>query len=177
MTVRSETRLKTVGIPAVIGLDTGSNRIHGIGPRVGTRKRVEEFAVKSKDPNPDVRRHELYEGTRNYLRKASEAAPTKLHIFCEEPLALQNGKTTRLLGLVAGAIWASHLDFDCYWYWVNVSTWKRDVVGSGNAKKEQVQEWVQQQGYNFTEEDYFDAFCIREYGVQVVTKLIAGGQA
>lgn len=162
------TRLKTVDIPAVVGMDTATNRVHCIGPRVGARKRIEQFVVKSSDSNPDVRRHALYKGVSQYFEELAGVCPGPFHIFCEEPLSLQNGKTTRLLGLTAGAIWAAHLPFDCYWYWVNVATWKREIVGNGNATKEQIQEWVRSRGWDFAEEDWFDAFCIRELGKRIV---------
>lgn len=162
------TRLKTVETPAVVGMDTASNRVHCIGPRVGTGHRIEQFVVKAQDPNPDVRRHTLYKGVYSYLSELAEVVSGPFHIFAEEPLSLRNGKTTRLLGLAAGAVWAAHLEFDCFWNWVDVAAWKRVIVGNGNASKQQIQEAVEAKGYVFTEEDWFDAFCLREYGVQML---------
>lgn len=160
------TRLKTVEYPAVIGMDTAANRVHAIGPRVGRQKRIEQFRVQATDPNPDVRRHTLYDGVRSYFEELEhKVVMGSFHIFCEEPLALQNGKTTRLLSLAAGAVWAAHLEFDCYWHWTNVAAWKRRVIGNGNATKQQIQEAVKAMGYDFEDEDWFDAFAIRLDGV------------
>lgn len=92
-------------------------------------------------------------------------------------MALQNGKTTRLLGLSAGALWAAHLEYNIFWYWVNVAEWKSGIGLKANAKKLEVESWVRE-NYGWIpdlddwEEDHFDAFCIRYWGAQ---RLAEGG--
>jgi len=110
--------------------------------------------------NPDVRRQQLYEEAYNFFA----LLPVGSHVFAEEPLALKNGKTTRLLGLAAGAIWAAHLRFSMFWYWVDVATWKSKTVGNGNATKDEVQAFVRAHDIDYPEEDLFDAHCLMVYG-------------
>lgn len=166
----------------VVGLDTASNRFHLVANRLISKGRGEKryHTIQSGplDPkkdkqwgNADARRQRLYED--------AEAAfgwfPDGAHIFCEEPLALTNGKTTRLLGLACGAIWAAAhaIDpvegrprFDLWWHWVDVSSWKKDIVGNGNASKDMIALHVQMQGRSYEEPDYYDADCLCVYGEQ-----------
>jgi hypothetical protein len=106
----------------------------------------------------------------------------ELHVFCEEPLALKNGKTTRVLGLAAGAIWAAFVEaggtrIDRYWYWVDVAHWKKEVVGNGSASKEMIREFVRgnpafkhlAREHNYDEifegnHNLYDAWCLQVYG-------------
>lgn len=149
----------------IYGVDTGSNRVHMVGLD-GTQEYI--WVDPKKFPDPDDRRQDLYV----WSVEAFSNIPTTSIVACEEPLALQNGKTTRILGLAAGAIWAAHLQFDVFWTWVNVSTWKRETVGKANANKDQVIEWVKENmGLDFDElgkkgEDFYDAaaiaYCVRK---------------
>lgn len=155
-------------LPPVVGIDTASNRVHMYSSELpNTRQRVWTF--KMDDPNPDARRHGLFAFSRGVFHQL----PAGTWIFCEEPIALKNGQTSRLLSLAAGAIWAAHHDFDVFWYWVNISTWKSEVVGKGNASKELIQDHVQT-AYDeeFDDEDSYDAYCIWRYGVGAVKSAI-----
>jgi len=154
----------------VAGLDTASNRchlyVHGWSQPWWTRV----FIGMKEVPNPDARRHTLY----REAKAAFALLPAGAHIFCEEPLALKNGRTTRMLGLAAGAIWAAHLDCDLFWHWVDVSHWKKAIVGNGNADKQQVRDWVQQNLGEHWEQpedaDFYDAACLCAYGESVLGK-------
>jgi Holliday junction resolvasome RuvABC endonuclease subunit len=143
----------------VVGLDTGSNRLHMYSSDGGHQH---VFIDTRKAPDPDERRTMLFRQARAIFK----TLPRGTVIACEEPLSLQNGKTTRILGLSAGAIWAAHVDCDVFWTWVNVSTWKRDTVGKGNATKGEVMDWVHTaMNLDFTDEgpqnsDYYDAAAI-----------------
>lgn len=114
--------------------------------------------------NADDRRQKLFEDARTFFA----FLPSGSHVFCEEPLSLANGETTRLLGLACGAIWAAHLEFDLFWYWVNVSSWKKGVVGEPNPNKGRVQEFLQSMGVEYDEEDLYDAHCIMGWGVKLL---------
>jgi Holliday junction resolvasome RuvABC endonuclease subunit len=69
-------------------------------------------------------------------------------MYCEEPLALQNGQTTRLLSLAAGALYdrahhvADALNVNLTWHWIDVAYWKRVVIGNGNADKKAIADHV-----------------------------------
>lgn len=89
---------------------------------------------------------------------------------------MQNGSTTRLLGLAAGAIWAAHLEYDLFWHWMNVSTWKRELGLGGNTKKEFVRPAIEgipafrheDREQFLTYPDLYDAWAIRMTGVRLL---------
>lgn len=144
-----------------VGLDTASNRIHAVHQRTRlAEKRFEVLDIwefhASKDI-PDVRRGELYRSAREFFA-ALEIRSPGCHVFCEEPIAGKNGKTTRLLCLATGAIWVAHLDFDLMWHWVDIAHWKKQICGSGAARKPEIQEWsLEHGGQEEWEEDHHDA--------------------
>lgn len=147
----------------VVGIDTSSKRLAVSLPRAKT-------FVFDADGSPDERRIALFRAA----KQCFVDLPPKTLITCEEPLALKNGKTTRLLGLAAGAIWAAHLECDVFWLWTDVSQWRRATVGNGNATKAQTRLWVEEQPA-FADEhledfltypDLWDAWAIRQYGEQ-----------
>lgn len=139
------------------GLDTASDRMH----LVFDDSEEEGKASVHVKGSTDERRAGLFE----FARASLGLLPAGCHVFCEEPLALRNGKTTRVLGLAAGAIWAAHLEFDLYWHWVDVSSWKKAICGNGNLKKELCVAVLQERyGLEFDEQDFYDAWALREYG-------------
>lgn len=149
-------RLPTV----VAGLDTASDRLHLFCNNGLTLSHTCPDKMEAND-----RRHELY----TQAKVIFSFLPRGALLVCEEPLALQNGKTTRLLGLAAGAIWAAHLDFAVFWAWADVSAWKKSVIGNGNANKAAIQAWVtENMGLKFDQEDFYDAAAICRYGEQAV---------
>lgn len=154
----------------VLGLDTASDRWHAVLRDNAHPKPITSFQEvrPSKGKNkeePDVRRRHLHDAFRRTL---AFDLPERIHIFCEEPLALKNGKTTRLLGLAAGAIQAAHYDFDVFWHWVDVASWKKDVCGNGNIDKAGITAFslAELNGHEDWDEDHHDANCLADYGVQ-----------
>lgn len=142
----------------IVGLDTASTRWHAV------QSDGFYLCINSEQSNVDRRRLELYTAARNYFK----TLPPGTTIFAEEPLALaKNGKTTRLLGLAAGAIWAAYVDLDLEWHWVDVAHWKKVVVGNGNASKEMIKDHVME-SYRvvYPQADYYDAHCLMIYGIK-----------
>jgi hypothetical protein len=149
----------------VVGIDTSSARFAASLPKHKT-------AVFDAEGSPDERRIGLY----RFAHKFFSELPSGAHVWCEEPLSLQNGATTRLLGLAAGAIWAAHLNFDITWYWMNVSTWKMELGLGRNTKKEFVRPAIEamtafahedrEQFLQFP--DLYDAWAIRMTGVRIL---------
>lgn len=147
-------------ITVVAGLDTASDRWH-LYCNAGYDR------VSHATGDPDERRHKLH----NDAYVAFSFLPAGTLLVCEEPLALQNGKTTRLLGLAAGAIWAAHLKFEIFWAWADVSAWKKTVIGNGNADKDTIQAWVSKNmGLEFPDydSDLYDAAALCRYGEMAV---------
>jgi hypothetical protein len=130
---------------------------------------------------PDYKRQQLAEKFRTTLENAEILASIQdepIHVFCEEPLALQNGKTTRLLGLAAGALWAQHLGMDVWWHWVDVATWQSMVGVKPNDRtpdrKDKARQFVLVEYGEMAEdweEDHCDAGCIAIYGERELAKL------
>jgi len=54
---------------------------------------------------------------------------------------------------------------------VNVGTWKKDVIGNGAAKKDQVREFLAARGWFFPRQDLYDAFGIAVYGRLINDKI------
>lgn len=157
-----------------IGIDTSSFTMHGVSLD-GARVRL--YEGRSNLSDADARRAELLE----YASRLFPVLPRGGHVFCEEPLALQNGSTTRVLSLAAGAIWAAWRasGADLWWHWVDVTTWKKRVVGKGNASKGDVRLYVIQtpryqeldrelQQQMEDQPDLYDAWCLAEYGRAVL---------
>ena len=149
----------------VAGIDTSSARLAISLPKHKT-------FVFDAEGSPDERRMELLRAARSFFKKIPDGA----HVFCEEPLALQNGNTTRLLGLAAGAIWAAHLDYNFYWHWMNVSTWKQELGLGRNTKKEFVRPAIEaipafkyeDREKFLTYPDLYDAWAIRMTGARLL---------
>lgn len=175
----------------VMGIDTASNRFHW-----HSSFQIEDYEgdygwTECRDGDPDTRRMQLVD----YGKNLFASLPDGVNIFCEEPLALQNGKTTRLLGLAAGAIWASYvLSYSsAVWHWVDQSSWKKRVLGRGQAPRDfrrdmksgREKEWIKctvanlqqfQDSMNAIREqdfrrqpDLYDAWAICRYGVRVLS--------
>lgn len=64
--------------------------------------------------------------------------PPGTHVFVEEPLTLQNGQTTKNLCMAAAAVWCGFqmAKPDAWWFWVDVATWKKAVLGRGIPPRE-----------------------------------------
>lgn len=159
-----------------IGLDTASSRVHSVHQRTKLKAKKKKFEVigtwefYAGEDNADIRRGELYRSCCEYFAVLELISPG-CQVFCEEPLALRNGKTTRVLCLAVGAIWTAHLEFNLMWHWVDVAHWKKQICGSGSASKTKVQEWSRKNGgLKKWDEDHHDANAI---GVSGATDLIA----
>lgn len=173
----------------VVGLDTASNRMHWVASQKIDEDHYGWVVCNSGDP--DGARVQLF----NYANGFFGFLPEGTHVFCEEPLSLQNGKTTRLLGLAAGAIFGAFVasGVDAHWHWVDQSTWKKEVLGRGAPPKDfdppvpkakRTKEWIRQTVRNnpgflnslnaIVEADFanqldlYDAWSLKTYGVRVL---------
>lgn len=170
----------------ILGLDTSTQRLAWA---VGSDTEPLVYGYfNAPAGEPDERRIALTRRAESLF----ESLPDGSTVFCEEPLALQNGKTTRLLGLAAGAIWAAHLRCDLTWVWVDAASWKSKKDGIdlstyqrqlGTKKhKEAVALWAATCGlFDIAEyqlllrdcPDVFDAAAIWQYGVRALDEVRA----
>jgi Holliday junction resolvasome RuvABC endonuclease subunit len=153
----------------IVGLDTASDRWHAVVVDGEGQWTSAPFAY-AKGRTAEHRRAQLYTTAAGFFRHL----PAGSQVFAEEPLALSNGKTTRVLALAAGAIWTAHLEGSGIgWAWVDVAHWKLQVIGKGNATKDEIREWALEHGAGSDwVEDSYDAFAIAQGGVHgLYTKL------
>ena len=85
----------------------------------------------------------------------------------EEPIFAQNRSVVRTLSEVVGAVWTILIISDIPTKLVDNGTWKKNIVGSGKAKKADIMEYaIEKWGDKFPEQDYADAACIALYAVK-----------
>ena len=150
-------------VQSVVGLDTSSKAIHAVVVDMkGNILAMEKFASKEKDS--DHRMHQMYRdlsSTRGRIFEADWAA-------IEKPIYIQNPLSTVMLAKVVGAtqlamLFGIGLNFEL----VGNTTWKKEIVGTGKAKKPAILEWAEEHaGQKFEEQDFADAYCIALWGVK-----------
>jgi len=141
----------------VLGVDIGVRSLHVSSPQSAISITVDK-TMRSNELQSLMLQYEAY------------FSDNKTIVFCEEPLVAgkRNLRTALQMAQVAGAIMLAHPT-----YLVPVSTWKKEVVGKGNASKDEVHEFLKDKpGYSYAEgsQDLIDATCIRMYGERMVAK-------
>jgi Holliday junction resolvasome RuvABC endonuclease subunit len=110
-------------------------------------------------------------------RKKCESAD--IHCFYEMPVLGRGGfRSTIVQCFTSGAVQGAIYERNCSAHQVNVSSWKKAVVGKGNADKTQVAEYLRLRWnavYSAAEgnQDIYDAAAIALYGRQVLAKGVA----
>ncbi len=142
----------------VLGIDIGVRSIHVAAPKSAISLSVERTHRGDEIRNLMLQYEAYFGGNK------------KTVVFCEEPLVAgrRNLRTALQMAQVVGAVMLAHPT-----YLVPVSTWKKEVVGKGNASKEEVHEFLKDKpGYYYTEgsQDLVDATCIRMYGLMQLEK-------
>lgn len=96
----------------------------------------------------------------------------KVSVYMEAPLVGRNVASTIVQAQVGGAVVAAVKNSlrPTPLHMVNVGTWKKQVVGKGNAQKSEVAEWLEKnwpEAYHEAagDQDLIDAACINRYGV------------
>jgi len=89
-------------------------------------------------------------------------------------------KLAQTMGAVLGALGRARYENEVFS--VNVSTWKKEVIGNGHAKKEDIQNyiWNRDSAYSVLcdgDQDRFDAACIGYYGVVIANRAGAMAQS
>jgi hypothetical protein len=101
-----------------------------------------------------------------------------VHVFVESPVVGRGGvRSTMVQCFTSGAIQGAFHDAGCTAQVANVSTWKKQVVGKGNATKEEVSKHLRLRwpalfhsaGGN---QDLIDASCIAIYGQQLLRERV-----
>tara|TARA_R110000824_G_scaffold143310_1_gene310940 strand:+ start:4556 stop:5011 length:456 start_codon:yes stop_codon:yes gene_type:complete len=76
------------------------------------------------------------------------------------PVGARSNNMTKL-SRVVGAVWAFLIHANIETSFVPHGTWKKNVLGRGNAKKDDIMKYVVEKwGDKFPEQDYADAACL-----------------
>jgi Holliday junction resolvasome RuvABC endonuclease subunit len=107
---------------------------------------------------------EAYKYTFGWI-EAYTGMPEYIIVGIEEPVYIQNGKTHRALCCIYGSVVKAFMDSKIIPQPVNISTWKKIVVGKGNSNKQQVKERVMNllSFPDNLEQDVYDALGIACY--------------
>lgn len=112
--------------------------------------------------------------TKQFVEAVRVAFPdTKIVATIESAVVGRGGvRTTMVQCYTAGAIMGALHDEGIVTQIANVSSWKKRVVGRGNATKEDVSKWLRLRWPDFFSatrgnQDLVDATCIALYGQQV----------
>ena len=85
----------------------------------------------------------------------------------EEPIFAQNRNVVRTLSEVVGAGWGALCLSDIPTTLVDNGTWKKEILGSGKATKDDILKYeIEKWGDEFPEQDYADAACVALYSVK-----------
>ena len=165
--------------PLVVGIDASSTHIafvalHGTEFHVTVSKNLGKSG-------PEACRNawELTLKMIGDLEKWAGNAGTAPHAFYELPVLGRGGfRSTIVQCFTSGAVQGALYERKCPTYPVNVSSWKKAVVGKGNADKGQVGEFLRHRwGALYSaasgNQDVYDAACIALYGRQLLESRMA----
>lgn len=142
----------------VVGIDLGVRSIH-----VSTQECAVSITVDKSERSGELRK---------LFTKYMEMFDTYDTVaFIEEPLVAgpRNIRTALQMAQLAGALMSVMPS-----YLVPVATWKKEVVGKGNATKDDVADYLRplpEFAYTDGSQDLIDATCIRMYGERQMDKV------
>lgn len=140
----------------IIGVDLGVRSIH-----ISTPDKCESIVVGISE-----RWKELSDLAGEYSDLIDDLlADEEVTVYLEEPVAagVKNLRTFLSISQVSGAV----LSTDVPTVLVPVTKWKKEVVGHGFARKDDVAFWLERNNpydYVMPSQDHVDATCIRLYG-------------
>ena len=155
-----------------IGIDPSSKGLHivvghdDIAPEFWVRHEI-KFGIGG--PYSPERAQAAYEKFDEYLQQCVDTMPDasrELNVWIEAPVVGRGGvKTAMVQAYVSGALQAVALKYGSVRL-VNVSTWKKNVIGSGSADKDKVKRHMR---FDFgipadLDQDFYDATAICIYG-------------
>lgn len=140
-------------MPEIIGIDLGVRSAH-----ISTSRGCYTFGSKLRELSRDKELQHIYDSMSERFTGCGYYA------FVEEPVVAgaRNLRTSLRIAQISGAVLAAVPG-----ELVPVPRWKKEVVGKGNATKEEVREWLESQpGYEnpLSSQDHVDATCLRFYG-------------
>jgi len=160
----------------VLGFDLSSRKLAGVLLDPGTHPATVLFKAPPKlKHRPQVL--EYFAGQLEGIFRIMEHNDKPLWVFVEHPLVGRAGAhATIVQAQVQGIVLGLALRYGAAGaYEVNVKTWKKAIVGNGNADKDKVAQWVRDHQPALAalagdDQDLLDAACIALYGRQVIER-------
>lgn len=145
----------------IIGVDCGKNKVHA----VCSDGSAFSHEVKSGTPR-DVSLQELRKTFLNFIGYQEVWTPKgkSLRLYVEAPVVAGARNIQSTIGIAETVGMVLSLGYPATL--VAISTWKKVVVGKGNATKEEVAEWYERTGGSLRGQDFYDSSAICAYGVK-----------
>lgn len=146
----------------VVGIDLDSKKIAAVLFVNGEFNQILFFQTKNK--NTDERLFELYKYFESMIIK--HLKPDK--VFIEDSIYVSNFRTSKALSESIGNVKLlcrlNQIPFEI----VSNKTWKKEIIGNGNASKEDIKRFVLKQKPDLIDEpqDCYDSFAICLWGVR-----------
>jgi Holliday junction resolvasome RuvABC endonuclease subunit len=139
-----------------LGLDCSSKAVHGIviDEQENILLQLKSYGTGS---DFDARFSEIFANFSQDLSKITILSGAAI----EAAIYIQNPRTTLAIAYVVGGVRVVLQEHSIQNVLVDNRSWKKDVVGKGNAKKEDIKTFaIAKWGEVFTEQDFADAACI-----------------
>lgn len=153
----------------VFGVDCAKNRVHIVGD--GT---AFEYVVKPGTPRDEALFH-MRERLIKWLALEQDATRHGTRLYVEAPVVAGARNIQATIGIAETVGMVLSLGFPATL--VAISSWKKKVIGSGAATKEDVERWYKSTGGSLRGQDFYDAAAIYEYGRQdvAIAERLRGG--
>jgi len=139
-----------------LGLDCSSKAVHGIviDEQENIVLQLKSYGTGS---DFDIRFSEIFENFSQDLSRITIISTAAI----EAAIYIQNPRTTLAIAYVVGGVRVVLQEHEIPHILVDNRSWKKDIVGKGNAKKEDIKTFaIAKWGEIFTEQDFADAACI-----------------
>ena len=138
--------------------------IHMVQIDAATGEIVHQQSWKSNLKSMDDRMNVVVEGLEVWL-KENKVTGENCFAAVEDPIYIQNAKATiGIASVIAGVKHSMYAaGVDCMG--IGNRSWKKVVIGKGNATKDEIMEFAEARwGKVFPEQDYADAACVSLWG-------------
>ena len=151
-----------------LGLDCSTKAIHSVTLDLEENIKVQHKWGRSEKTFPERFPHLIEDFWNDISRiKIIRTEQCRVIATIEESIYIQNPRTTVQLASVVGCV-----KFGCYYNGlyptgVDNKSWKKLIVGSGNASKADIMVFaIEKWGDVFEEQDFADAACIALWGLR-----------
>ena len=154
--------------PHILGIDCSTKAIHGVclDENGDICKLYKILSGGSKDVD-----YNAMDMAADFESILENNGCKNMSLFIENPVYIQNVKTTNAIGNIVFAIKHIFFRMDSYFQGVAVTSWKKDILANGKADKKVIMEFAKAKwGKQITEQDFADAACIALYGLRRLGK-------